>query len=427
MNLKPVRAGLSGIILFSILALVLSSNGVIAQGAATGTPTETPTPLPACPDFVMNAVQNINQECANLGRNQVCYGNTAIKAEPQQGIGDFTFNAPGDIVDVAKVHMLQLSALNADDKTWGVALLKIQANLPDTVAGQNVTALLYGDVEIENAAQGASFPVTVSDKTPVRGKPQNGSGVITQLVAKDTVTADGETADKTWLRVEVPTKDGKSRLGWLQVAQVTASGDVSTLPVIDPNAPVYGPMQAFYFRSGVGSQACKEIPHSGLLIQTSKGAPRATLRINDVTLTVGSTVYLEANAGHDMDIYTLEGLVGVTAGGKTQLIPAGKAAGIPIDDHLKASGAPEVPQPYDAASVQGLPLQGLPRLITPVPPPPTPAPGHTTTAGGVCPAGAPQQYTVDGVTHTLPCSCANGFHVVSETSEGHTMTAQICN
>src|SRR5690606_24390666 len=35
--------------------------------------------------------------------------------------------------------------------TWGVSLLKAQANLPDTLPGQNVTFLLYGGAALDNA------------------------------------------------------------------------------------------------------------------------------------------------------------------------------------------------------------------------------------------------------------------------------------
>ena len=56
--------------------------------------------------------------------------------------------------------------MNASTGAWGVALMRIQANLPDTLPGQNVTMLIFGDVQIQNAggesSGGPSYPSSVS-------------------------------------------------------------------------------------------------------------------------------------------------------------------------------------------------------------------------------------------------------------------------
>lgn len=104
-----------------------------------------------CPAIVQTALAATDEACAETGRNQACYGNINLEAEPQEGIEAFEFTAPGDLVDVAGVQTLRLSPLDEETNVWGVALLKLQANLPDTLPGQNVTFLLFGDVEIQNA------------------------------------------------------------------------------------------------------------------------------------------------------------------------------------------------------------------------------------------------------------------------------------
>lgn len=104
-----------------------------------------------CPDIVQTALAQVGDVCANTGRNQACYGNGAITAQFAPA-ANVKFDAPGDLGDLAAVQILQLGALDEDTGTWGVAMLKVQANLPDTNPGQNVTMLLFGDVQFADAA-----------------------------------------------------------------------------------------------------------------------------------------------------------------------------------------------------------------------------------------------------------------------------------
>ena len=104
-----------------------------------------------CPTIVQQALTSASTACDATGRNQACYGNINLSAQPQTGVVNFSFTQPGDLVDVAGIQSLTLSPLDQAQDIWGVALMKLQANLPDTLPGQNVTFLLFGDVEIQNA------------------------------------------------------------------------------------------------------------------------------------------------------------------------------------------------------------------------------------------------------------------------------------
>lgn len=105
----------------------------------------------ACPSIVETALASIEEFCdANTSRNQACYGNFNITAEGRDGVDDFEFDSIGDVVDVNDLAMLQLEAMDEDEGEWGVALMRLQANLPDTLPGQNVTFILFGDVELIN-------------------------------------------------------------------------------------------------------------------------------------------------------------------------------------------------------------------------------------------------------------------------------------
>lgn len=134
--------------------------------APTSTPTSAPTATPEatqiaadpdCPLLVQQALERVDAACAATGRNQVCYGNSLIAAQPQASIEDLTFADPGDIVAFSAILSLRLSPMDTASDQWGVALMRLQASLPDTLIGQNVTFLLFGDTQLESAGDAQSF------------------------------------------------------------------------------------------------------------------------------------------------------------------------------------------------------------------------------------------------------------------------------
>lgn len=116
----------------------LLSIAVIAQGAD-------------CPTIVTTALDSLDAVCAETGRNQACYGNVLIDLQQQVDTEVVPFEAPGDTVNLSDVATMKLAPLNVEANTWGVAMMKLQANIPNTNPGQNVTFLMFGDVEIDNA------------------------------------------------------------------------------------------------------------------------------------------------------------------------------------------------------------------------------------------------------------------------------------
>ncbi len=105
----------------------------------------------ACDQLVATALQTADEACAGVGRNQACYGNRLINTEFQENATSI-FNTIGDITDVFSIKKLTTAPLDTQAQVWGVAVLKVQANLPDTLPGQNVTMLLYGDTTIEGVS-----------------------------------------------------------------------------------------------------------------------------------------------------------------------------------------------------------------------------------------------------------------------------------
>jgi hypothetical protein len=319
-----------------------------------------------CPTIVQTALDATDAACEGTGRNQACYGNIDLSAVPQAGIPQFDFDAPGDIIDVAGVRTLELEPLDETSDIWGIALMQLQANLPETLPGQNVTFLLFGDVEIRNAVEGniepVTFNITATGNINVRSGPSSNDEPISQLADGETVVADGRNPDNTWLRIQQP----EGNPGWVSADLVTLDGDLSLLNVVDPLAlppPSLTPMQSFYFQSGIGDAPCAEAPDSGILIQTPEGVGQISFTVNDVNIQLGSTAYLQAQPNAEMTVNVVENQATITAQGVTQSVPAGSRVRVPLDANLTADGPPSEPEPYDNADLAALPVGHLPREV----------------------------------------------------------------
>jgi hypothetical protein len=144
-----------------------------------------------CPQIVEAALDAADEFCADTGRNQACYGHIALTADLRGDVADVVFEQPGDMVDVVSLDTLRLNPMNVETGDWGVALMRLQANLPNTLPGQNITFLMFGDVEIRNAVSGDDPPNTeihamqafylrtgIGD-APCEGAPQSGLVVQT--------------------------------------------------------------------------------------------------------------------------------------------------------------------------------------------------------------------------------------------------------
>jgi hypothetical protein len=121
---------------FIFLLLLVTATSTLAQDDA-------------CPTIVKTALAETDAVCSQTARNQICYGNIQLEAIARESVPELTFSQPGDIINAGDVQSLQLSPLDGD--TWGIAMMKLQANLPSTLPGQNVTFVLFGDVEVTNA------------------------------------------------------------------------------------------------------------------------------------------------------------------------------------------------------------------------------------------------------------------------------------
>ncbi len=318
-----------------------------------------------CPDIVERGVSSVEQDCASIGRNQACYGFVLLQATPRENVQNFSFSKQGDLTNLTDLEDLRLSHLDPVKNTWGIAVMKVQANLPDTLPGQNVTFLLFGDVDIKDAGASSANvgqSITAKSRMNIRSTPSTSAAILGTLAGKETVTANGRNADGSWLRIAVP---DSSATGWVSAGLVTVSGDVQTLPVVDASVEAtYKPMQAFYFSTGLEQPGCSQAPEDGILIQTPQGAGKIDLRANDVGIELGSTAFLQAQVSGNMTMTVVEGHGTVTVGTVSVDVPAGTQVTIPMDANLHPAGPPSSAHPYDMTLARPLPIKLLPEQIT---------------------------------------------------------------
>ncbi len=326
----------------------------------------------SCPSIISAALGATQASCGNTARNQLCYGHNLVQVEAQTFVSKLGFDLPGDTIPVARVRSVRGSALDIDNATWGVALMRVQTSLPDALPTQNATFLLFGDAEITDSTTRdlTTLSLDATAPTNIRTGPGISYPILNSVAVGETVIATGRLADNSWLRVWNPQQEG--HMGWVYRSLVTApAGDFSSLAVIDPSAgtPSLGALDAFYLKTNDDvATECAQLPKSGLLIQTPEGVGTIRLYINEVKMDIGSTVFFQAKANGDLTVTTLEGMAVVESENHTEAAAAGSQLTVPLGDDLNASGPPNQPIPYDQVPLEALPIAELQRPIQIAPP-----------------------------------------------------------
>ncbi len=287
----------------------------------------------ACNSMVEEALKLVAIRCLDVGRNEACYGNSAISATLKDD--SLAFETPGDIIPVSAIDALITRPINPDSQEWGVAMLNIQADLPDQ--DDSVQILVFGGAQVtpnttELAADTptCNFTNTSGRNLNLRAGPGENFAVFDVLDADETLQVYGRSADGVWLR---------SSRGWVYAADGTldcASAD--ELRLIENTQDAYSaPMQSFTLR--VDDEArCDAVP-SGLLIQTPTGET-ANLQINNVELKIGSTAFITMGGKQkSMTVTSLDGNVDVVNAGVP--LPVGGQLQIQMNEEGGFSGDPD--------------------------------------------------------------------------------------
>jgi len=187
-------------------------------------------PMTSCADLIERALSLTEGYCQKIGSNEVCYGNYDVYAEMIPGFSE-RFNRVGDVFPIEGFTKLQASPINLDKDVWGIAVIKLQANMPGTVPGQNVTFMVFGDTEVNNTSGDMSafyfstgFTGVTCDEVPFDGlliETPDGAGIVFQANGVDFVIQGDAILQAEGGEMTVSMVDG--------TGQITADGQVVEL------------------------------------------------------------------------------------------------------------------------------------------------------------------------------------------------------
>lgn len=326
----------------------------------------------ACRALAEEGIAAAARACGTAGANTACYGHTGVVASSAEGVA---LNNVGQIVPLSQIKGLTTQAADLTSGAWGIAVLNIQAGLPESAAG--VRAALFGDSVLTSAVRPEAatlktLPVRTFDDLPVllRAGASKNFPQITRLLFNQEGAADGRNKQNTWVRVRLG-----ELVGWASVNQIRLDGDINSLPIRDdrdilPDFLYTAPMQAMTLSNVPprGKPACTETA-SGLLLQRSAAAGDvpARLMVNGVELSfLSATLALRATPNDNLDVMAIEGVVTVRSFGTEATIADGEMLQVRIGgaDGLTALAAPKEKTRLPFAAVEGVPLTLMPKTLS---------------------------------------------------------------
>lgn len=310
-----------------------------------------------CPLIVSTVLEAVADNCDDLGRNEICYGNNMLIALNFDDEPVDSLQAVGDTSEIFEIASVTTAPFDLNNDTWGIALLSLQADLPDTVPGQNVTFVVFGDTGLKSQTIPEehlvkSLSATSTGNINIRDGAGTDFARVGVLAYGEDVMLTGRNASGDWVQVE--TDDGE---GWIFASLLTIDGDVSRLRLVDDNltADYVAPMQAFSLQTGIGRSGCADVPPDGALIQSPTNTTVHFL-INGIEVQIGSTVFIQYIGG-SLVVTTIDGTVTVTSAGVSQIIEPGYTVTVSID------GVPGPPIEFNYADFSALPLLLLPEPV----------------------------------------------------------------
>lgn len=325
-----------------------------------------------CLALVADALDAAQAACGDVARGQVCASAPGVSVDGA-GIETVSTEADPALTDLAALSTLSTDPADPDAGAWGVAVLKLAADLPAD-STEAVTAILFGGASMARPSQdaaadaGSAGPtLTVSNGLNEAINLRSGAGTTYAMVAQvqpgETMTADGRNQTGDWVRVQY-----NGATAWVFTRVITWEGDLTALPVLaaddvaSSSAAIeeVSPFQVFTL-SSTASEACASA-EPGLLLQFTGEEP-VSLMINGATVSFSdATLLVTASANEALDVRVIGGTVDVRAQGTTQNAPAGSAVTVALggEDGLTASGSPALQPSYAFADVASAPLALLP-------------------------------------------------------------------
>jgi len=215
-----------------------------------------------CAAIMQKAYKALDGACNTLTRNFMCYGHDAVRAEFDPELAQQpTFIKSGDNAPILAFRELYTLPMDITTGTWGLSLLKVQANLPDTAPGQNIVFMIFGDVHVTNGSgdMSAFYFTSGLGQTACKQPPPDGLIVRSPKGTRVQFTANGVKLNIGSTVVLRAVKAGKMHIALVEgSAYVTAKGATQILqpgqstsvqlggvtglePIGTPSAPVTTP------------------------------------------------------------------------------------------------------------------------------------------------------------------------------------------
>jgi LysM repeat protein len=308
---------------FRIVLLAIVS--VIVFGVTSNS--EAQPDVSTCPALVERALDALENNCEALDRNVACYGFNRVDATFTQAVEAEFFTRPSDRAELRVLQAIQTAALDLENGIWGIAVMSVQANIPNTLPGQSVIFLLLGDALVENQVDPdeallPAEPVAVTARANVEAR--SGPGLHTNVVggvqAGTQLEADALNRDGDWLRVLLG-----DRPAWVMRNVLSVPENVDELPVVSATSRT--PMQAFYFSTGFGQPTCNEAPD--VVTVRSPENLNVEFTVNGIDVSIGSTITFKNVSENQIAITVQEGTLQLVTG---EVIEAGQTIIATVDE-----------------------------------------------------------------------------------------------
>jgi uncharacterized protein YgiM (DUF1202 family) len=316
------------IILVSTL-LLLSLSQMMAQSQ------------PVCPAAVLLDFSRAASSCYGLEDEQACIGGGSITATGFDGNALASFEKVGDR---AAINSIQRVSLPDSTEAIPVVTLVVQASLAAAESLQ-ATLLLLGNATLENNVPPLIELVAIARGTAnLRAQPRADGDILARAGVSESMIVNGRTRDGAWYRTRL--RD-QNTVAWV-AADVVTGDNLNTLPIVEPDSPVYRPFELMTFSTGSASY-CDGTVQSGLLFQTPGLDTHVTVQINEAQLQLAGTAFIIAADALRVAVLTGEAVL------NTVYVPAG-AQGVVGSDAVGVEA-------YRPESMQGLPFANLPTFV----------------------------------------------------------------
>jgi hypothetical protein len=239
--------------------------------------------------FVKSAVIAANDSCGDVAWNTICYGGgqpiQVLVVDDAGEITAQTVDEPRATDDILAFRVGVLEDGTVDP--FSVALVNIQANIPNNNTAENIKLIVFGGATVVNKAILAPDTINrlpiinlLDIEVNIRSMPStNISLVVGTLIPTQEAIAVGRTEDNQWVRVQLP--DNPYLTGWVRadlIQTVDEEASIESLKIGNPNLPDYSTMQSIEIL--FDDQLDQTVSLNGVLIQTAPSQKVLYLEIN---------------------------------------------------------------------------------------------------------------------------------------------------